>query len=321
MAARPEAKTDHEKKLAWCRATLTTLNKKLKVPEYEPSETDLYDIKRILNALSKCSKRSEPFLKTWQLSKALRLILAHSQKLPDALPPLIEMQIAAWDRGEYNLAASSEGESDDENEMSSSEEEQDAPPVHGSAMKGIIRERSKSGKMWVYKIDKAYWRPASRFGTNGLEVGAWWPLQICAIRNGAHGARMGGIYGRKETGAYSVIVSGGSGYDDHDMGDVVWYSGSGGKGLDQVLGTGNQALITSFNTKNPVRLLRGSKSGSAFAPSQGLRYDGLYVVTNHTEGTGKDGFKVYRYKLERLPGQKPIQTMIPGRKELITQGN
>jgi len=235
------------------------------------------------------------------------------------VPPLIEMQLAAWGRGEYNLAIGSASEADDDiSDISSTEEDGDAEPVQGSAMKGISRVRSKSGKMWVYKIDKNYQRPANRFGSNQLEVGAWWPLQVCALRDGAHGSRMGGIYGKKDKGAYSIIISGGSGYDDYDMGDVIWYTGSGGKGEDQVLGIGNQALITSFNTKLPVRVLRGSKSSSKFAPSQGLRYDGIYIVTDHKAVIGKDGYRVFRYKLERCPNQMEIQLKIPGRAELNT---
>ena len=229
------------------------------------------------------------------------------------------MQLAAWERGEYNLAMGSADEVDDEStKASSSEEEENVEPLRGSAMRGISRVRSKSGKMWVYKIDKSYQRPANRFGPNQLEVGAWWPLQICALRDGAHGSYRGGIYGKREKGAYSIIISGGTGYDDLDMGDVVWYTGSGSKGEDQTLGIGNQALITSFNTKLPVRVLRTSKSSSKFAPSQGLRYDGIYIVTDHKAVAGRDGHRVFKYKLERCPNQKEIQMNVPGRAELNT---
>jgi hypothetical protein len=311
-----------EQEVAWCRATLQKLDKQLgqSIPL---SNDDVFDVKRILNFLSRCHQRAETLLKKWKIPKVLKHLLRHSQILPDAIPPLIEMQLSAWDRGEYNLGPSgheTDGATgtDDTSEDSISEGEDDSPSLRGYAMRGIRKERSKKGKRWVYRVDKSYQRPASRFGPNGLEVGAWWPLQVCALRDGAHGSRMGGIYGKKEKGAYSIILSGGGGYDDRDEGDVVWYTGSGGKGEDQVLGIGNQALITSFNTKCPVRVLRGTRSDSRFAPSLGLRYDGLYIVTDHKMVIGRDGFKVFRYRLERDPDQKEIQLNIPGQAELNT---
>ncbi|KAI0661898.1 hypothetical protein C8Q70DRAFT_961143 [Cubamyces menziesii] len=38
------------------------------------------------------------------------------------------------------------------------------------------------------------------------------------------------------------------------------------------------SLKVSAYTKKPVRVIRGYKSSSDFAPAQGYRYDGLYVV-------------------------------------------
>ena len=186
-------------------------------------------------------------------------------------------------------------------------------------MRGIIISRSTAGHI-TYTINKSFQRPASIFGHNGLKVGSWWPMQICALRDGAHGSRMGGIAGKRNAGAYSIIISGGSGYEDRDLGDVVWYTGSGERGTDQILGTGNQALVTSFNTGLPVRVIRGSRSESDFAPSQGLRYDGLYKVTWYGQMFGRGGHQVWKYKLERLMNQDPIRRDIPTRTELKTLG-
>ena len=67
------------------------------------------------------------------------------------------------------------------------------------------------GSRRVYKRDQNY-RPEPRnckvVGNNGLVVGDWWPLRICAIRDGAHGAMQAGIAYSAEVGAYSVVVSG-----------------------------------------------------------------------------------------------------------------
>ena len=43
---------------------------------------------------------------------------------------------------------------------------------------------------------------------------------------------------------------------------------------DQCLSRGNQALKTSSETGFPIRVIRGYKSDSVFAPEEGYRYDG-----------------------------------------------
>ena len=43
--------------------------------------------------------------------------------------------------------------------------------------------------------------------------------------------------------------------------------------------TGNLALSQSVKTGNPVRVIRGYKLPTIFAPESGYRYDGLYNVT------------------------------------------
>jgi putative restriction endonuclease len=132
---------------------------------------------------------------------------------------------------------------------------------------------------------------------------------------------MGGIYGKIATGAYSIIISGGSGadYDDRDLGDVVWYTGSGDtlKG-DQPLTNMNKSLILSHNRQNPVRVIRTSHSQSEFAPSQGLRYDGLYKVEWYGKVPGRDGHKVWKFKMVRMLDQDPIKRNIPTAHELAT---
>lgn len=36
-----------------------------------------------------------------------------------------------------------------------------------------------------------------------------WPNRLCAIRDGAHGEQEAGIYGRKDQGAFAVVVAAG----------------------------------------------------------------------------------------------------------------
>jgi len=50
----------------------------------------------------------------------------------------------------------------------------------------------------------------------------------------------------------------------------------------------------------PVRVIRGYKLDSPYAPETGYRYDGLYVVEEYWQETGKSGFKVWRYRLTKI---------------------
>lgn len=45
---------------------------------------------------------------------------------------------------------------------------------------------------------------------------------------------------------------------------------------DQTLTRGNLALSMSVESKQPVRVIRGYKLDSPFAPEEGYRYDGTY---------------------------------------------
>lgn len=56
-----------------------------------------------------------------------------------------------------------------------------------------------------------------------------------------------------------------------------------------------------------MRVLRASKKQSAFAPSVGIRYDGLYVVVRQETSHNAKGGLFIRYLLERVPGQTPLK--------------
>lgn len=123
---------------------------------------------------------------------------------------------------------------------------------------------------------------------------------------------MSGIHGTKAAGADSIVVSGGYA-DDLDLGDVIIYTGAGGNDpsskrqiADQRRDQpGNAGLITSQIEGNPVRVSRGRHTGSLHAPASGFRYDGLYAVVDHWMETGRDGFKIVRFRLEKLEDEHP----------------
>ncbi|KAK0465148.1 PUA-like domain-containing protein [Desarmillaria tabescens] len=158
----------------------------------------------------------------------------------------------------------------------------------------------------------------------GVEVGTWWETrQACSI-DAIHAPWVGGISASKD-GAYSVALSGG--YDDDvDLGYAFTYTGSGGRDLkgtaaqpknlrtaaqssDQSFeNTFNKALKRSSETKKPIRVIRGYKLRSPYAPSEGYRYDGLYHVEKAwiEKGLNAGGYLVCKFAFKRLPGQPPL---------------
>lgn len=114
-----------------------------------------------------------------------------------------------------------------------------------------------------------------------------------------------GIYGDKERGAYSIVLSSG-GYHDRDDGDVIEYSGTEGSNFEIKAAT--QSLIISAKLGNHIRVLRSSQlpKSNKHRPSCGLRYDGLYQIKSYQEIDLEK--QTYRFRLERIPGQQPIRS-------------
>jgi hypothetical protein len=124
-----------------------------------------------------------------------------------------------------------------------------------------------------------------------------------------------GISGNKEYGCISVVMS--HGYSkDEDHGNRVLYCGTVGvpvKGTGTCVPSGGTKLLQmSLNNGNPVRLLRSTKSKkhSAYAPSAGIRYDGLYVVTAYE--ILDEATQMYRFTMDRQPNQPAIRYEGPG---------
>jgi putative restriction endonuclease len=69
---------------------------------------------------------------------------------------------------------------------------------------------------------------------------------------------------------------------------------------------GNLALVVNELKGLPVRVIRGADRRSDFAPKSGYRYDGLYRVETHWHEIGRDGFKVWRYRLVKLDNENTV---------------
>ncbi|XAO22274.1 hypothetical protein I312_101043 [Cryptococcus bacillisporus CA1280] len=158
----------------------------------------------------------------------------------------------------------------------------------------------------------------------GVEVGKWWATRMEASADAVHAPTVAGISGNPHDGAWSVALSGGY-PDDIDLGYAFTYTGCGGRDLkgtkqnpknlrtapqtshqsfDNPL---NAALKRSAETRNPVRVIRGYKLQSRYAPLTGYRYDGLYVVEKAWMAKGlTNGLMVCRYAFKRMDHQEPL---------------
>ncbi len=135
---------------------------------------------------------------------------------------------------------------------------------------------------------------------------------------GVHRPLQAGISGSATEGADSIVLSGGY-EDDEDHGDLIIYTGSGGR--DQQTGTQthdqpfagrNRALAFSCMNGLPVRVIRGSTHDFVHSPPYGYSYDGLYLVEKYWHEPGRSGFRVWRFRLVEIPSISNRQREEPG---------
>lgn len=167
------------------------------------------------------------------------------------------------------------------------------------------------------------WTKGNTFGSiPGVPVGSEWDTRMEVNYCGIHRPTVAGIHGSTTEGCYSLALSGG--YDDDiDDGETFTYTGSGGRDLrgtkanpknlrtapqtsDQKFEGPNLALKVSFEKQRPIRVIRGYKNRSPYAPLEGYRYDGLYKVVKVWQEPGKSGYLICRFKLTRLPNQPAL---------------
>lgn len=125
-------------------------------------------------------------------------------------------------------------------------------------------------------------------------------------RVGLHRRTWQGIDWTSE-GALAIVFSGGYA-DDEWSEDDPWYTGQGGQDeprgrqvRDQELVDGNLALERSYRSGLPVRVIRRVPVGNDYE----YVYEGLYHVVDRHYGPGRDGPKVYRFRLRRVIGRGP----------------
>ncbi|KAB5513280.1 PUA-like domain-containing protein [Coniochaeta sp. 2T2.1] len=194
------------------------------------------------------------------------------------------------------------------------------PPEHPiwglkGIMHGFLNQPTASRKV-NYVFDPRYAhekRNCKVFGHNGLTPGDWWPYLKVALFHGAHGMSMAGISGSATEGTWSIVVSGSSKYKelDQDLGDTIWYSSDQSHENEDPLiipsrSNMTKSLHTSYKNGKPVRVLRSSGK-SYFAPTYGVRYDGLYTVVDVDTKKNAKGGLFEQFKLERRADQDPLK--------------
>ena len=192
--------------------------------------------------------------------------------------------------------------------------------MHGVALKTGGKRKNN------YVLDERYpKRDAKVYGHNGLKLGTWFPYQIIALFQGAHGSAMAGIAGDQQLGAYSIVVAGKYDDLDKDGGEYLYYSGSNSHDNEDPKrpaesAAGTKALHASLGSEQPVRVLRAASGKGRWAPSEGLRYDGLYHIVSVRQPLNGKGGKYEQFKLERLDGQEPIARNRPSAREVGDYG-
>ena len=139
-----------------------------------------------------------------------------------------------------------------------------------------------------------------------IQEGSEFENRYYLSKYGVHRPLQAGISGSQTEGADSIVLSGGY-EDDKDDGDVIIYTGYGGRnqttGLqdaDQQLSKQNLALTINCQQGLPVRVIRGYNHQSEFSPVQGYRYDGLYRVESYWRERGLSGYFVWRFRLTKI---------------------
>lgn len=159
----------------------------------------------------------------------------------------------------------------------------------------------------VAKIEKS--DDSRKFGhIEGIQPGQIFSSRIELAEAGVHKPIQAGISGSQFEGADSIVLSGGY-EDDKDYGNVIIYTGAGGRNQntgvqdrDQELLKVNLALAKSKVDNLPVRVVRGYNHRSPYSPKEGYQYAGLYRVTDYWKEKGNAGFIIWRYRLELIEG-------------------
>nr|WP_281286329.1 YDG/SRA domain-containing protein [Actinoallomurus bryophytorum] len=172
------------------------------------------------------------------------------------------------------------------------------------------RDRNTAGQLTLVKNRASRReRHGPGYGSfSGIAAGTVFPSRHDLHKAGIHRPLQAGICGTADQGgAESIVVSGGY-KDDKDYGDVIIYTGHGGR--DPNTGAqikdqdptdpGNAALLRNILTGVPVRVIRGASGDPKYSPPSGYSYDGLFSVEQYWSTPGIDGPRILQFRLEQI---------------------
>ena len=150
-------------------------------------------------------------------------------------------------------------------------------------------------------------RPIIFGDINGVSEGKWFKDRREMMPTSFHRIWARGIDGNRTTGASAIVLSGGY-EDDEDLGDELIYTGAGGNDSNSKQQiedqswehNDNAALLKSWDDGLPIRVIRGYKHKSPLSPKTGYTYAGLYGIVDTWKQSGKSGYKICRFKLQKL---------------------
>ncbi|KAF2166361.1 hypothetical protein M409DRAFT_23552 [Zasmidium cellare ATCC 36951] len=301
-----------------------------------PHKTLFERLSSLLTWLDQTVQMSPELKNETKIEDALKVILNDLFHFPETFKTKATALLEKWQTEHWGgpapvavdspLAGPSEAEADDEESSTSRKKRkvsQDTPETKSAGvvmkvpydhaiwgkhgiMHGLALKKMESGrKSKVINPEyKHLQRNAKVYGHNDITVGRWFPYQLCAVFHGAHGTSQAGIT-PGPVGAYSIIVSGQYEDLDRDDGEVIFYSGSGSHdntdpGRVAAATAGTRSLHSNIDEGNPVRVLRSHSGMGRYAPSKGLRYDGLYRVVSVSTPRNLKGGLYERFRLERL---------------------
>jgi putative restriction endonuclease len=144
---------------------------------------------------------------------------------------------------------------------------------------------------------------------NSIPIGTQFLNRKELITAGLHKHLQRGISSNRGYGATSIVLSGGY-LEDEDYGDVIIYTGQGGRDnetrkqiANQTMAMDNLELKIAFENQTPIKVIRGFSGDKKYSPTSGYRYDGEYLITKIWPQIGSDGFRLWRFKLEASPGE------------------
>ncbi|PNI54539.1 UHRF2 isoform 5 [Pan troglodytes] len=142
--------------------------------------------------------------------------------------------------------------------------------------------------------------PSNHYGPiPGIPVGSTWRFRVQVSEAGVHRPHVGGIHGRSNDGAYSLVLAGGFADEvNHRILTIRALALNCDAPLDDKIG----AESRNWRAGKPVRVIRSFKGRkiSKYAPEEGNRYDGIYKVVKYwPEISSSHGFLVWRYLLRR----------------------